>query len=63
MEKEVSKKNLDLVTKIFEKNDIYYENIGNTQKDSLSLEKGFDIKVKDLIEINNSWFKSYFKEN
>ena len=60
---EVSKKNLDLVTKIFEKNDIYYENIGNTQKDSLSLEKGFDIKVKDLIEINNSWFKSYFKEN
>jgi len=60
---EVSKKNLGAVNEVFEKNDIYYENIGNTQKDSLSLVKEFDIKVEDLVEINNSWFKSYFKED
>ena len=45
---EISEKNKKEVSKILEKNSIYYEIIGKTQKDSLNLDKEFDIKLSDL---------------
>ncbi len=60
---EVSEKNKKEVVKILEKNSVYFEIVGKTQKDCLDLEKEFNIKVEELIEINSRWFKSYFNEN
>ena len=60
---EVNEKNKNEVCKTLEKNSIFYEMLGKTQKDSLVLDKEFNIKLNDLVEINSSWFKSYFKEN
>jgi len=60
---EISTKNNDEVSKILEKNSIYYEIIGKTQKDSLDLNKEFSINLNVLSELNSSWFKNYYKEN
>ena len=50
-------------TKTLEKNSIFYEMLGKTQKDSLDLDKEFNIKLSDLNKLNSFWFKNYFKEN
>ena len=47
----------------FKKNSVYYEIIGKTQKDSLDLEKEFNIKLSELSKINSVWFRNYFDEN
>ena len=60
---EINEKNKDEVVKILEKNSIYYEIIGKTQKDSLDLDKEFNISILDLNELNSLWFKKYFREN
>jgi phosphoribosylformylglycinamidine synthase subunit PurL len=60
---EVSEKNKNEVYKTLEKNSIFYEMLGKTQKDSLVLDKDFNIALNDLRKLNSSWFKKYFKEN
>ena len=60
---EINEKNKDEVSKILEKNSIYYEIIGKTQKESLYLNKEFNIKLTDLEELNSFWFRNYFREN
>ena len=60
---EVNEKNKNEVYKILEKNSIFYEMLGKTQKDSLVLDKEFNIKLNDLNKLNSFWFKNYFKEN
>ena len=60
---EVNKKNKDAVTKILEKNSIFFDIIGRTQKNYLELDKEFNIKLHDLYKLNSFWFKDYFKEN
>ena len=60
---EVSKKNIDKVTKILEENSIYFEIIGNTQKDNLDVNKYFSEKISDLDEINSTWFENYYDES
>ena len=60
---EVNEKNKKEVSELLEKNSIYYEIFGKTQKDSLNLDKEFDIKLSDLNELNTFWFKDYFEEN
>ena len=60
---EINEKNKDEVTKLMDKNSIYYEIVGKTQKDSLDLNNEFSIKLSDLSELNSFWFKNYFKEN
>ena len=60
---EVNEKNKNEVYKTLEKNSIFYEMLGKTQKDSLVLNKDFDIKLDELRKLNSSWFKKYFKEN
>ena len=58
---EINEKNKKEVSKILEENSIYYEIIGKTQKDSLTLDNEFDIKLTDLNKLNTFWFKDYFK--
>ena len=60
---EINEKNIKEVTNILKKNSIYYEIIGKTQKDKLTVDKEFDIKLSDLSKLNSFWFKNYFKEN
>jgi phosphoribosylformylglycinamidine synthase len=60
---EINEKNKDEVSEILEKNNIYYEIIGKTQKDSLYLNKEFNIELADLSELNSFWFRNYFNEN
>ncbi len=60
---EINDKNKAEVGKILEKNSIYYELIGKTQKEILDLGKYFTIKIKDLFELNSFWFKNYFEKN
>ena len=50
------------MSKILDKNSVYYEIIGKTQKDNVDLDKEFKIKLTDLSELNSFWFKDYFKE-
>ncbi len=59
---EVNKKNKDEVCKIMEKNSIYYEVIGMTQKDNFDLDKEFSLKLSDLSRFNSIWFRNYFNE-
>ena len=51
------------MSEILDKNSIYYEIIGKTQKDSLYLNNEFNIKLNDLSELKSFWFRNYFKEN
>ena len=59
---EIKEKNKKEVCKILEKNSIYYEMIGKTQKDYLDLDKEFKIELTVLNELNSCWYKNYFKE-
>jgi len=60
---EINEINKNEVGKILDKNSIYYEIIGKTQKDSLDLDKEFNIKLSDLNKLKSMWFKNYFGEN
>ena len=60
---EISEKNKDKAINFLQKNSIYYEAIGMTQKDSLDLDNEFKINLADLNEWRSFWFKNYFKEN
>ena len=60
---EVNEKNKNEVYKTLEKNSIFYEMLGKTQKDSLVLDKDFNIELNDLRKLNSFWFRNYFKEN
>ena len=60
---EINQNNKEKVCNILEKNSVYYEIIGKTQKDSLEIEKEFKIKLSELSEMNSRWFKNFFNEN
>ena len=56
---EIKKNNSTKVEKILKDNDIYYENIGYTQRDLFEIEGELKINVKDLFKINNEWYNTY----
>ena len=56
---EVDNTNLSKVEKLLKENDIYYENIGFTQKEFLEIEGELKINIKDLFKINNQWYNNY----
>ena len=56
---EVSKNQLAKVQKILEANNVFYENIGSTQKDFLEIIGEMKINIKDLYKINNQWYNNY----
>jgi phosphoribosylformylglycinamidine synthase len=57
---EVSEKSKDEVANILEKNSVYYEIIGKTQKESLILDNEINMKLSDLKDLHSSWFRNYF---
>ena len=62
-EREITEKNKDKVSNILQKNGIYFEIIGKTQKEVLEISKDFSVKISDLNKFNSFWFKNYFGEN
>ena len=56
---ELEPNNLAKVEKILKGNNVYYENIGYTQKDYFEVEGELKINVKDLFKINNEWYNKY----
>ena len=56
---ELEPNNLAKVEKILKDNNVYYENIGYTQKDYFEVEGELKINVKDLFKINNEWYNKY----
>ena len=48
-----------LIKKILKENNIYYENIGYTQKNYFEIEDEFRINNKDLFKINNKWYNNF----
>jgi len=56
---EIDAKNLQKTEQILKENNIYYENIGQTQKDYFEIDGELKINVKDLFKLNNEWYNSY----
>ena len=56
---EVDKNNFSKVEKKLKENNIYFENIGTTQKEYFELEKELKINVKELYELNNRWYSKF----
>ena len=51
--------NLIKVEKMLKENNIYHENIGYTQKEYFEIENELKINIKDLVKVNNEWYKNY----
>ena len=56
---EIEETNIPSVTKILNKNSVFFEQIGKTQKDRLTLGKEFEISLINMIQYNNRWFKKF----
>ena len=56
---EVEKNNYSKIKKLLEDNNIYFENIGVTQKDHFELDKDLKTSVKELYEMNNKWYNNF----
>ena len=56
---EIDPKILPKIEKILKENNIYYENVGSTQKDYFEIESELKINVKDLCKVNNDWYRKY----
>ncbi len=51
--------NLNKTLKLLDENNIYYDNLGKTQKNFLEIEGEFKIANKELFKINNAWYNNY----
>ena len=56
---EINSSNLDQIIKILEDDNIYFENIGKTQKDFFEVEGELKLDINDLFKINNTWYNKY----
>ena len=56
---EIDNSNYSKVETILKENGTYFENIGTTQNDFFEVGKDLKIKVKDMYEINNKWYKEF----
>lgn len=56
---EIDPDNLSKVGKILNDNNIYFENIGITQKNYFEIEGELKISTKELFKINNEWYNNY----
>ena len=56
---EIDTNKLAKTEKILKDNNIYFENIGCTQKDYFEIEGELKTNVKDLFKINNEWYNKY----
>jgi len=58
---EVNHKNAKEVEKNLKNNNIYYDLVGKTQKNTLTIDKEFKITVDELSQLNKNWFTNYFR--
>ncbi len=56
---EIDNENYPNIEKILKNNNIYFEEIGETQEKFFELENELKITVKELYEINNKWYKEF----
>ena len=56
---EIEKGNLEKVEKILKNNNIFYENIGSTQKEYFEIQGELKININALHKINNQWDNNY----
>ena len=56
---EIDKKNFVKVEKILQKNNIYYENIGTTQKNYFEVDSEMKIDINHLFKIYNQCYNNY----
>ena len=56
---EIENNNLSEAEKLLKDSNIFYENIGFTQKNYLEIEGNLKIATKDLFKINNDWYNNY----
>tara|TARA_B100001248_G_scaffold249344_1_gene222462 strand:+ start:1765 stop:3945 length:2181 start_codon:yes stop_codon:yes gene_type:complete len=56
---EIEQVNLPKVEKILKDNNIYYENIGFTQKDHFEIEGELKVSTKELFKFNHEWYNNY----
>ena len=56
---EIDKDNIQKVEQILKDNNIFYENIGTTQKDYFEITGELKIDIKELYKINNQWYNNY----
>ncbi len=56
---EIEKNKLEKVEKILKKNNIFYENIGTTQKKYFEIQGEFKSDIKELYKINNQWYNNF----
>ena len=57
--KNLIQNHIQKVEKILKNNNVFYENIGSTQKDYFEIEKEMKINIKELYKINNQWYNNY----
>ena len=56
---EIDPNNIQKVEKSLKDNNIYFENIGYTQKDYFEIDGELKIATKDLFKLNNEWYNNY----
>ena len=56
---EIDEKNVIKVEKILKNNNIFFEDIGFTQKNFFEINDLMKIDIKDLYKINNQWYNNY----
>ena len=56
---EIETKDLENVTKILDKNNIFSEIIGMVQKDYFEMSGEFKINKNELYKMNNKWYNNY----
>ena len=56
---EIDSSNSSKIKKILKDNNIYFENIGITQKKYFEIEGELKISTKELFKINNEWYNNY----
>ena len=58
---EVNQKNAKEVEKNLKNNNVYYDLVGKTQKNTLTIDKELKITVDELSQLNKIWFTNYFR--
>jgi phosphoribosylformylglycinamidine (FGAM) synthase-like enzyme len=56
---EIETNDLVKTEKILKENNVYFENIGFTQKEFFEVDNELKIKTNELFKINNEWYNNY----
>ena len=56
---EITKNNQKKIEGFLKKNNVFWEVIGEVQKDIFEIEKVFNLKTKELHNYNNQWYNKY----